>query len=712
MPPVPPEDVRVDVGVGADVNALAAFVADTRSFRFTSVVDRRALSTQSALDLDTALANGLLTGLWWVPTSSGASLPAARGHVGGGVGVVVDGVPLLGNDFGVSIAPTEILGLYSAATMTARLGPQSFTPSLSPLGGVIDVDTGGPMTRLGETMRVDGLVAAGSGGADGESGGGAVARTGWRTMRVMANGAFLVRADQRPGRLTLGLPPTQQSTDLLVGSGGSGGTLGARVDTAPLPQSRLFVSWLAGRSIDTPTPGRCGFVDEVGRAVDCVRARERGADVAIVGADIARDVGDGVTVVPTARVYLQRALMVEERSGRGVNSVDLAADEVFRGGVVLGASATSATPLFFDLRPRLEVMLDANADRASSTFASRSLRSQDGAPRGDGVVDDGRARSVDGATANTGALRARLQLQGELFGVEAATRLLGQSVNAPEVAASNNADSVPRGAVDTFDIAPSVDVTARLRLMQAAWIFVSAGSVQTALAPGVLVQGPGHGGSRVPLLPETRGAQGSHERFVETGISLQSAAVDVDAVGWAALRRGDIAAVASGTNTSTDDDGAVGLEGRITLKPAVEGLLVRGSLQGVAVDEGVFSDAQGPKSAVLQPLGRFEVHYAPTASMGVYGRLWGGLPQSRLSANEELDPGLCPERGNAAAPVADAICSGVAGFAIVDVGAFVRVGVLRIDLSGENLLDVQGAWRDATLGTGGAAVRARAAVHF
>ncbi len=709
VPPVPPEDVRVDV-----VNDDAVVdEAEARPFRFTSTVDRRTLSQSSAVDLGSLVDNGLLTGLWWLPSSSGASRPAARGYGAGSVGVVVDGVPLLGDDFGIAVAPTELIAPLAVASMTARLGPQSFTPSFQPLGGVIDVDTGGPMTALGETMRTDGLVAAGTGGPDNETGATAVGRTGWRTLRLIGTGTLATRGDQRPGRLSLGVPPTPQSTDLLRGTGGSGGTLGARVDTAPVDDTRIFVSWLAGRSIDTPDPNGCGVVDTAGRAVDCVRARERGADVFIVGADVSTDVGDGTRILPMARVHLQRGLDVAERAGRGLPSVDLSIDEVFRGGVVLGAVAENSGPLFFDLKPRLEVGLDATADRASSIFATRSLRARDGAPRGDGDVVVGRAKSVDGATARSGGLRARLQLQGQLVGFEASTRLMAQQV---ESAAVVDGDVVVREAAEAFSVAPSVDVSGRLKLTRGAWLSVSAGSVQTTLRPAVLVQGPGHRDDDVtPLLSLEPGAQGSRDRFVEAGLSMRGAAVDVDATAWGSLRGGDATLDGDSDDSSADsgsDDGAVGVEGRITLKPALQGLAVTGSLQGVAVDDDVFTDKQAPSSAVLQPLARLELRYAPTTTMGVFGRVWGGLPQIRISPSEEEDPVLCPERTAAGAAVADAVCSGVPGFAMVDVGAFVKVGQLRIDVSGENILDVQGAWRQSALGTGGAAVKLRAALVF
>jgi hypothetical protein len=41
-----------------------------------------------------------------------------------------------------------------------------------------------------------------------------------------------------------------------------------------------------------------------------------------------------------------------------------------------------------------------------------------------------------------------------------------------------------------------------------------------------------------------------------------------------------------------------------------------------------------------------------------------------------------------------------------------RLGQLRFDAVGENITDTQGTWRNAALGTGGAAVRVRLSLLF
>ena len=702
VPPVPPEDRRVlaDDGLPGPLPDL----------RLTSTIDRRTMSQSPMLDLDSFLSAHPMPGLVWLSSSSGAARPVARGHVPGHVAIVIDDVPLV-DGFGTAVAPTEVLSLVGASSFTFQHGPRAFSPSSSSLGGVLQIDTGGALAGLGETMRTDGMVAAGVGGADVESGATGLVRSGWRTLRVQAHGTVLHREDQRPGRLELGVPPQASSTNLIPGSGGAGGTVGARVDVQPFSDARLFVSWLAGRAVDVPDPTGGAAVDELGRAVDCVRATERGADVAIVGLDVAR-VADGLTVVPRLRVHMQRALSFDERSGRAIASIDTARDEVLRGGVSVGATLRTTTTLAWDLTPSLDVAVDGIADRATSFFASRSIRLRDAAPPGDGVPDDSRARAVDGAVARQGIVRARARLTGDLVSAELGSRLHLLQVQAPAVAV----DPGRAIAVDVVGFSPSVDATLRVRLTGAVAMFVAAGSVEAGDDVAALVAGRGHGAAVVVAAPAgtTRGS----ERFAEVGLSTRSAGVDVDVVVFGALRPGDVALVpvegaVAVTPRAGTDEGAAGLEGRLVLHPSLDGLSVQATLAGVVVDSDVFTADEDARAGVIQPQGSLQVGYAPTSwPVGVYGRVWGAFPQSRLSAAELEDPVLCPERPTDALVPQDSPCGGAPGFAMADVGAFVRLGQIRADVSGENAFDMQGTWRGAALGTGGAAVRLRLALLF
>ncbi|HEY1097612.1 MAG TPA: hypothetical protein VGF99_01735, partial [Myxococcota bacterium] len=203
------------------------------------------------------------------------------------------------------------------------------------------------------------------------------------------------------------------------------------------------------------------------------------------------------------------------------------------------------------------------------------------------------------------------------------------------------------------------------------------------------------------------------DRFVEVGVNQRHAAVDIDVVAFGSARTRTVL----DDVTSTDDpQGVLGLESRATVKPALDGLTATVSVAGVLVDDGVFAATSAPSSRTIQPqLGLYAQYQPTTLPFGLYARVVGALPQTRLSPAEQADPTLCPERAGADVLVADAACTGVAGFALVDVGAWLQLGALRFDVGGDNLLDQQGTWRGqppAGLGSGGAAARARVAFLF
>ena len=694
VPDRPAEDRRRDRDDG--------LLDDNVDLRAQTSLSRQSLTSSSSLDLDSALAGLAIPGLVWLTSSSGASRPVARGHQPGQLAIVVDGVPLLTDAFGVSVAPSEVLSPVGVARWTMSFGPRAFSPSSSSQAGLLTIDTGGPLTDLGESHRADGLLAGGSGGADVESGATALLRTGWRTLRVMGHGTVLHRQDQRPGRFSLGLPtsttPPPSSTALVENSGGTGGMVGARVDVVPLEKSRFFISYLAGRSLDVPDPRVCGRSDDEGRTLDCIRAIERGVDVGIVGFDVRRDVG-AFSLQPTARVHLQRALSFDERSGRERSSVDLAKDEVTRGGASIGVVVRGREPWVWDLRPAFDVFIDAFADRASSQFFVRSLRRRDAVPDGDGEPFPLRARARPDAVAHQGLVRTQLRLDGALWSASISTRLQALSVTAPAVVD----DDGRRNAVDVATLAPSVDAAVRVALTPSWQSFVAVGAVDRGDDPAAVVAGPGHGQvRRGSSLGDTRGS----ERFAEVGISGTSNAIDTDVVVFTSLRTPAPTVVAA-VQVAGPDQGVAGVEGRFRLKPDVSGLLISGSLAGVVVDEDFFG-TRGPAANVMQPQGQLQIDYAPSSSpFRVFARSYGALPQTRLSTRELDDPQLCPERTEQTQAPADRPCSGVPGFLNVDVGAAVQLGQLRVDVTGENVLDQRNVWRGAAMGAGGAAVRAR-----
>ncbi len=673
----PPEDTRADVDDGS--------LAPLLDLRWSTRFDRQILTRGAVLDLESFLQTAAVPGFSWLSTSSGAAQPVARGHDRGQIGLVVDGVPVV-DGFGL-VAPTEVLSLVGAASLTFQHGARAFAPTTSN-AGMIDVDTGGPLTDMGESARTDGLLAAGIGGADLEKGVTTLLRTGWRTARVIGHATLLHRNDQRPGRSVAGIPAVSTSTNLLANSGGAGGSAGLRVDIVPVTDARLFVSWLSGRGVDVPEPALCGDVDLRGRPRDCVRATERGVDLGVVGFDIVRGVND-VVVAPRARIHLQRALSFDDRSGIARDSVDIARDEVVRGGASIGANLRLTHAFAFGITPSADVVVDVYADRASSSFFTRSLSGLDAEPTGDGLAVPAQARAVDGAVVRQKIARARLRFDHALFGVEGGTRLQLQ-----QVAAAAAGD---RAAVDAGAVTPSLDIVGRVHITDSVDTFASVGSVEGGLDVAGLLHGPGF--SAVTTAPPASVS----DRFVEVGVATRHAAVDVDAVFFGSLR--DAKAVVG-------SDGVVGVEGRVTLKPGLDGLLVRGTLAGVVIDDAPLTTAQAPRSRVIQPQATLQAQYQPTTlPFGFYAGVNGALPQTRLSAAEEADASVCPER--ALTGLTDGVaCAGVAGFALVDLGAYLQLGQLRFDLGADNLLDQQGTWRGAVLGSGGASARARVAFLF
>jgi hypothetical protein len=741
VPPVPPEDARVVVDDG--------LLAATPSVAPTTTWVRNETAPTPALDLDTALALRPVPGLSLLPGDAGHARLSLRGHPAEDTLVVVDDVPLV--DGGGLVAITEVVSLLAPATLTVATGPRVDVAGLPAAGGAVIVDDGGALVDVGESARVDGWLGGGAGGADGEKGVFTLVRSGWRTLRITAHATLLQRDDLRTGRVPPTLPPV---VDVGAGvqpfTGGGGGTMGARVDVVPFQRARLFVSWLAGRSLDTYTPADpsaglsgCGVVDTSGRPLDCVRVRERGADVAVVGLDVHRDVG-AWSLQPSFRLHAQRALVDVERSGVARRSVDRARDEDDRAGLRVALTVRAPdVQVLQRFSPRVVVAVDAFADELQSTFASRSTRGRDAEPPGDGLLHPSQARFVDGAQARTGALgvtlRAAPARADDAVDVAANARVVASSLQAPVVAGRLDADDVAAHAAT--QIAPSFDVAMRARAWRAATasspstlsLWAQAGQVGQPEAAADLLRGPTFGvdvaandvGVVVvdPAEPGVRALA-----FVQGGAAFASTVADVDVTAFSSTGRGALRAVVADGGAHEwrrgDDVWRRGIEGIATVRPADGAVQARLVLAGVvedALDDGGLVGAlvdERPRAGVLQPQGALSLRWSPAPSSTAPGRfsfvagVRGGLPQTRLSTSEQQDRALCPELPADPDVAQSRPCSGVPGFALIDVGVSFSVGQLRVDVDGENAFDTQGQWRGALLGTGGTAVRARVAFVF
>ncbi|MDP2341306.1 MAG: hypothetical protein Q8O67_10125 [Deltaproteobacteria bacterium] len=668
VPPVPGEDPRVVVDDG--------LLRPLPERRFETRFDRRELAQRAALDLDTFLDRALIPGLVWLPQSAGRSLPTARGLRSDEISVVVDGVPLL-DGYGL-VSVTESIGLLAPARLSFRHGPRADSPLSSSSGGVLVIDTGGALDDTGESLRLDGLLAGGFGGPDNEKGATTLVRTGWRLLRVTAHATLLHREDFRQGRVPAELPLGVDGGSATVGhSGGVGGSAGARVDVVPFDAARLFVSWQAGRVLDTGDPRTCSAVDVNGRSVDCLRAKERGTDVVIAGFDVVRE-AFGLTVQPSVRVHAQRSVDDVERFGSTLTFIDTARDQVNRSGARLALEARADTVQFLDqLEPSVVVAADLFADRFASEFFSRSLRFRDAEPDDLGIADPLRARFVDDALVSQGLLSATARVDGQLVGLWAIGRLAAQSISAPKVIGRFDDDVSEASAL------PGGELGARLHLTNDVDVIATVGHL-------------GHAADARAVLPGTAVGDPVTESFAEAGVQAKAGFVDVDTLVWGSLRSSDV--------------GALGIEGRATVRPGVEGLSLQAVVAAVVADEDVLGEEQEPLAGVIQPQGGLELRYAPSSwPTGFFVRVQGAVPQNRLSADEAVDPALCPELVEG---VLQAPCSGAPGFATADIGAWLKLGQLRFDVVGENIGDLQGSWRGAALGTGGTAVRARVAFLF
>jgi hypothetical protein len=761
LPPVPPEGARVVIDDG--------LLARGEPARASRELQRTEVARTADLDVDTALARWALPGLWWLSDDAGQARLSLRGMPAEDVAFILDDVPLV--DGGGLVAPTSMVSLLAPARWTVLGGPRIDIAGAPAASGAVVIDDGGALVDVGESARTDGWLGGGVGGADGEKGLLTLLRTGWRTVRVTAHATLLQRDDLRTGRMLPSLPPVvDPHAGVLPFSGGGGGTVGARVDGVPFAASRLFATWIAGRTLDTFTPadagvGRpgCAVVDDAARPLDCLRIRERGADIGIVGFDVRRAL-PGAILQPSVRLHVQRAIVDVERSGVDLRAVERARDEQQRLGARIALAAVlPPLRLVQGWVPRVETAVDSAVDTLHSRFDRRSTRGRDAEPPGDGLSEPARARFVDEARATTTTLglvmRADPAGPDDRFAAWGSARLALSSVRAPVTEGRLDASAVAARAA--LQAAPSFDVGARLRVWEssstsgststptaatatratlALWTVVGrVGQLETTAAqlrgpePGL---DPDREAGVVVVDPAPPGVRALP--FLEAGAVFTSPVADVDVTAFVLSGRGALSSVAVAGHRAWrrgEDVLRRGVEAAATLRAADGALTMRLALAGVTAD--AFAEDQGglwsallgrerPSAGTVQPQSALSLRWTPpsvpsalrvpsapsSSPFSFFGGVRGALPQTRLSAAEQRDRSLCPELPTT--PGAEQVrpCSGAPGFALLDVGAAIAVGSVRIDVTGENVFDTQGTWRGALLGSGGQAVRARVVFLF
>lgn len=662
VPPPPPEPARTPLAAGVPL--------ESDDLRFATRRTRAELSARGALDLDTALID--VPGLWLSHAQAGASTMLLRGLSERDLAVTLDDVPVF--DLGGLLPVLEQFTPASLARLTLHHGPRALAPSSLGAAGVLAVDSLVGLTDQGESLRLDGALGGGTGGADLEKGVFTFAETGLRRVRAGVHATLLNREDQRLGRgfpTTTGLEPG----GVLARSGGSGGAVGARLDVVPRPGQHLFTTWHSSRAVDVPRPPGCAASDAFGRPLDCAMTRERGLDAWIVGGEQALDVL-GARLVLRGRAHAQHAIARDERGGTGITVLETNLDEGLRAGGRASVEAALPTLMLVDAwRPRAVLSADLYTDRFSSSFFSRSTRAVDAEPPGLGIEDPTKARLKGGAATGFQALGLALRAEGSRATLWAA----GQATSA----------------------GPTGELGMRGRVLEELW------------ASAAFIHRPG-------------------DDTVEAGAGYGQAGswVEVEAVGWASARAARPVTDVLGRSEDAVSEGAVpagavpartawGLEARGALRPGLSGLSALGTFGLVAVDDGGLLDARTPASGVVNPAGTLVVAWDPTALPGGFWlRTRAFFPQQRLSPVEERDreaadrfePALCPERPSdedLAAGVEQRFpCGGAPGAFLLDLGARLELGRVRVDAVAENVLDQQGALRDEPIGFGGTSVRA------
>lgn len=636
-PAVPPEPARP---------ALPALAPRAPEARFETLRTREDLRSTGALDLDTALVD--VPGLWLFHEQAGASRMWARGSTRErDVAVTLDDVPVL--DLRGLLPVLEQFTPSSHSSWRLHHGPRVDTGSRGGAAGLLELSSldEDALRDQGETMRLQGMLGGGYGGADLEKGVFTIVETGFRRARIGLHATLLNREDQRLGRgLSLA---GDEPGGLLLRSGGSGGAVGARVDVVPMRDLHVFSTWHSSRALEVAHPDLCRGSDRFGRAVDCTRTTERGLDVWIVGGD-ERVALAGATLLLHGRAHTQHAVANEQRTGAFITVADTFLDDGVRAGARGGVELVLPSVALVDVwRPRAEVGVDLFRDTVTSRFFTRSTRLRDAEVPGLGVEDPSRARLATSSPDDTfAAISLALRADGARASLWADGRIAGDG--------------------------PAAEIGGRARLLEDVSAFLA------------LVHRP-------------------DDDTLEGGVLWSGSFFDVDAVLWGSTRP----AVERGVDVRDAETGW-GTEARASLRPGLDGLVARGTLGVVSMDRGALLDVREPLAGVPNPAATLLVAYAPsTMPAGFFARARGLLPQQRLSRAEVLDVTLCPERPTgeelAAGVQQQQACSGAPGAFLLDVGAHVTLGRMRFDAVAENLLDQQGALRDEPIGFGGTSVR-------
>jgi hypothetical protein len=669
VPAVPPEPARRPLDIGVPLPSVDP--------RFFTERARSDVLARGALDLDTALVD--VPGLWLSHRQAGSTRALLRGLDDSDLAVTLDGAPLF--DLGGLLPPLELFPVASFSRLTLHHGARAVTPARGGAAGVLAIDSLDEHRHQGETMRLMGALGGGYGGADLEKGVFTFVETGFRRLRTGLHATLLNREDQRLGRGLTNAPGLAPG-GVLLGSSGSGGAVGARLDVMPMDGQRLFTTWHSARTVEAALPPGCAALDSRGRNVDCTRTLERGLDAWIVGGDQAIDIV-GARLVVRGRAHAQHGLDRQERSGSGVPFVETHIDEGVRAGASLRLEAVLPGIAMGDVwRPRAVLGGDLYGDRISSRFFSRSTRAIDAEPPGLGIEDATRARLDESAGRGFSALSLSLLAEGARTTLWAAGQLAGLSGGAPA-----GDGTVPTG-----------ELGVRLRLLEDLSAFAA--------------------------VVHRRG-----DDSIEAGVRFSQAWLDIDAVFWGAGRtlegQGPDDVDGGGGEEGARARTAFGAEGRAVVKTGVDGLVGTLAVGFVGIDDGGIFERRAPASGVPNPAGTLVVAWDPSAlPAGFFLRARTLLPQQRLSPAEERDrlPGgadpapLCPERPSdedlAAGRVQQQPCRGAPGAFLFDLGAYLELGSLRVDAVAENLLDQQGALRDEPIGFGGTAVRALATWSF